>query len=86
MSRVGKRPVEIPSGVDVKLMGDTIAVKGPLGQLSSVCRGDHRIIATVQYEHRSVEIADGADRVEGVAYKGSDQSMATGHPADTREG
>jgi large subunit ribosomal protein L6 len=34
MSRVGKRPVEIPSGVDVKLKGDTISVKGPLGELS----------------------------------------------------
>jgi large subunit ribosomal protein L6 len=34
MSRVGKRPVEIPSGVDVKLKAEMIAVKGPLGELS----------------------------------------------------
>jgi large subunit ribosomal protein L6 len=34
MSRVGKKPVEIPSGVDVKLKGDIISVKGPLGELS----------------------------------------------------
>ena len=34
MSRVGKRPVEVPSGVDVKLTGDTVTVKGPLGELS----------------------------------------------------
>lgn len=35
MSRIGKKPVEIPGGVDVKLLGDnTIKVKGPKGELS----------------------------------------------------
>jgi len=33
MSRIGKRPVEIPSGVDVKLDGSNLAVKGPKGEL-----------------------------------------------------
>jgi large subunit ribosomal protein L6 len=34
MSRIGKSPVNIPSGVDVKLDSNTITVKGPKGQLS----------------------------------------------------
>ncbi|MBZ4658676.1 MAG: ribosomal protein [Desulfacinum sp.] len=34
MSRVGKNPVPIPKGVDVKLDGATITVKGPKGTLS----------------------------------------------------
>ncbi len=33
MSRVGKAPVPVPSGVDVKLDGQHCAVKGPKGQL-----------------------------------------------------
>ena len=33
MSRVGKRPVSIPSGVEVTVTGDRVAVKGPKGQL-----------------------------------------------------
>ncbi len=33
MSRIGKSPVNIPSGVDVKVDGGTIAVKGPKGEL-----------------------------------------------------
>lgn len=33
MSRIGKKPVEIPSGVDVKLLDNTIKVKGPKGEL-----------------------------------------------------
>ena len=34
MSRIGKKAVAIPSGVTVTLDGQTVAVKGPKGQLS----------------------------------------------------
>jgi large subunit ribosomal protein L6 len=34
MSRVGRKPVAIPSGVQVKIEGQEIHVKGPRGQLS----------------------------------------------------
>lgn len=34
MSRIGKKPVEIPSGVDVKFEGNTVRIKGPKGELS----------------------------------------------------
>lgn len=34
MSRIGKKPVAIPSGVDVSVHGATIKVKGPKGELS----------------------------------------------------
>ena len=33
MSRVGKKPLNIPSGVDVKLAGATLTVKGAKGEL-----------------------------------------------------
>ncbi len=33
MSRIGKRPVPIPAGVDVVIEGNTVTVKGPKGQL-----------------------------------------------------
>ena len=33
MSRIGKMPILIPSGVEVKLDGRRISVKGPLGEL-----------------------------------------------------
>ncbi|KUO49133.1 MAG: 50S ribosomal protein L6 [Desulfitibacter sp. BRH_c19] len=33
MSRIGKKPVDIPSGVDVKLVDNKITVKGPKGTL-----------------------------------------------------
>ena len=34
MSRIGKLPVPVPSGVDVAIDGQTVTVKGPKGQLS----------------------------------------------------
>jgi large subunit ribosomal protein L6 len=34
MSRVGKAPITLPSGVDVKVSGGTVQVKGPKGSLT----------------------------------------------------
>ncbi len=34
MSRVGQKPVEVPSGVDVNIAGNLITAKGKLGELS----------------------------------------------------
>lgn len=34
MSRIGKKPIEIPSGIEVKIVNDLISVKGPKGELS----------------------------------------------------
>ncbi len=33
MSRIGKKPIDIPRGVDVKFDGGTVRVKGPKGEL-----------------------------------------------------
>lgn len=35
MSRIGRMPVTIPQGVDVRMDGDYVRVKGPKGELSS---------------------------------------------------
>ena len=34
MSRIGRKPITIPAGVDVKVDGSTVTVKGPKGELS----------------------------------------------------
>ena len=34
MSRIGKQPIPVPSGVEVKIDGPTVSVKGPKGALS----------------------------------------------------
>ena len=37
MSRIGKKPIAVPAGVEVKIDGSHIAVKGPKGQLAYDC-------------------------------------------------
>ena len=38
MSRIGKKPVEIPQGVEIKIDGQVVTVKGPLGEETVVVR------------------------------------------------
>jgi large subunit ribosomal protein L6 len=52
MSRIGKQPVAVPSGVEVKCVDATVSVKGPKGQLAT------RLPAQIR-----VEIADGQIRL-----------------------
>ena len=40
MSRVGKRPVSVPSGVTANVEGQTVKMKGPKGQLQVVVHDD----------------------------------------------
>ncbi|MBM7069985.1 50S ribosomal protein L6 [Actibacterium sp. 188UL27-1] len=40
MSRIGKRPVDLPSGVEAKISGQTVEVKGPKGTRSFTATDD----------------------------------------------
>ena len=40
MSRVAKNPIVVPSGIEVTVAADKISVKGPLGTLTQVLKGD----------------------------------------------
>jgi large subunit ribosomal protein L6 len=52
MSRVGKQPVAVPAGVEVKVAGNEVVVKGPKGSLSQA------LVPEI-----SVEVAEGEVRV-----------------------
>jgi len=43
MSRIGKQPIPIPSGVDVTIAGPRVTVKGPKGTLEHTIVGDVKI-------------------------------------------
>lgn len=40
MSRIGKKPVSVPSGVIAQVAGQTVKVKGPKGELAFTCPDD----------------------------------------------
>ena len=59
MSRIGKQPVAIPSGVDISLSGRTLTVKGPKGTLTqevhpdiTVDIGDGEVVVTRPNDER----------------------------------
>ena len=43
MSRIGKNPITVPSGVNITLDGNRITVKGPKGELTRVIPADMQI-------------------------------------------
>jgi large subunit ribosomal protein L6 len=53
MSRIGKKPVTIPSGVTATVEGQTVKMKGPKGQLSFVVHDD----VEVKFENGVVKVA-----------------------------
>jgi len=44
MSRIGKKPVELPSGVEASVSGQTVTVKGPKGQRQFTASDDVAIV------------------------------------------
>ncbi len=40
MSRIGKKPITVPAGVEVKIDGATVTVKGPKGTLTNTFNAD----------------------------------------------
>jgi large subunit ribosomal protein L6 len=45
MSRIGRKPIPVPSGVDVSIDGQRVSVKGPKGELS------HTVAEPITVEH-----------------------------------
>lgn len=66
MSRIGKKPITIPSGVDVKADGRHVQVKGPLGMLARDFPGD--IEVSIADGH--IQIARGSDERDQRAIHG----------------
>lgn len=69
MSRIGKMPVPVPAGVEVKIEGTTVTVKGPQGQLSetyaeilTITHEDNEIIITRPDDERASRSLHGLTR------------------------
>jgi len=43
MSRIGKKPIQIPEGVEVKIEDNLISIKGPKGELSREIRPEVKV-------------------------------------------
>jgi large subunit ribosomal protein L6 len=71
MSRIGKKPIQIPTGVDVKVAGSIVSVKGPLGKLDwslssglGVSIANGQLLVNRSNEDRQVRALHGLTRAE----------------------
>ncbi|MDH4302589.1 MAG: 50S ribosomal protein L6 [Nitrospira sp.] len=71
MSRIGKKPITIPSGVEVKTVGSTVTVKGPLGKLDwavvpgvDVAIKDGQVLVGRSSDDRKLRALHGLTRAE----------------------
>ena len=69
MSRIGKLPIEIPQGVEVKLDGQTVIAKGPMGTETVTVRDeikvsvvDNKIILETTNDERKTNALHGLSR------------------------
>ncbi|MHA6624511.1 50S ribosomal protein L6 [Pseudonocardia sichuanensis] len=72
MSRIGKLPVTVPSGVDVAIDGRTVTVKGPKGTLS------HTVIEPITVERGddgSIVVNRPDDERKSKAYHGLSRTL-----------
>ena len=70
MSRIGRLPIPVPSGVDVAIDGQTVSVKGPKGSLS------HTVAAPIAVERSE-------DGLLQVTRPDDDEMIATPRPPRT---
>ncbi len=99
MSRIGNKPVVIPSGVTVTVEGNTVSVKGPKGELSQDFRPEVNVVVadgkvTVERtgEEKSVKALHGlyraliANMVQGVTggYKKTLEIVGVGYKAEKK--
>ncbi|MBX3302345.1 MAG: 50S ribosomal protein L6 [Nitrospira sp.] len=71
MSRIGKKPIAIPGGVEIKVAGSTVSVKGPLGKLDwslqdgvKVVVNNGQLVVDRASEDRKVRALHGLTRAE----------------------
>lgn len=71
MSRIGRLPVDIPSGVQVELNGSKVRVKGPKGELSRVFSS----LIDIKMEDNQLKIARNSDNSEERALHGTTRAV-----------
>ncbi len=71
MSRIGKKPIEIPEGVEVKVDGNSVTVKGPKGTLTQEFNPN----MTITVEGNEITVSRPNDQKENRAVHGLTRSL-----------
>ena len=71
LSRIGRKPITVPSGVEIKIEPELVTVKGPKGELSERISRD----MTVQQDGETLTVERPTDRGEHRALHGLTRSL-----------
>lgn len=82
MSRIGKLPITVPGGVDIKIDGQQVTVKGPKGELSLVVAEPIR----VALEDGQVQVTRPDDERESRALHGLTRTLINNDIIGVTEG
>jgi large subunit ribosomal protein L6 len=82
MSRIGKRPVTIPSGVTATVEGQTVKMKGPKGQLQFVAHND----VEVKFENGVIKVAPRVETNRAQAMYGTARAQVANLVAGVTKG
>ena len=82
MSRIGRLPVAIPSGVDIAIEGQTVKVKGPKGELQVIVTEP----ITVEKTEAGVEVKRPDDERESRSLHGLTRSLINNMVVGVTEG
>lgn len=82
MSRIGKKPIEIPSGVEVKIDGQKVTVKGPLGEESVTVRPE----IAVKVEENQIVVSRTVETKEANALFGLSRTLIANAVHGVKEG
>ena len=82
MSRIGKQPIPVPSGVEVKIDGSTVTVKGPKGELTQTFSEE----MTVKLEDGEITVTRPSDERTHRALHGLTRSLLANMVTGVSEG
>ena len=82
MSRIGKKPIAIPAGVDVKVADNKVTVKGPKGELTTSVNAD----ITVAVEGAEIIVTRPSDSKEHRAMHGLTRTLVANMVIGVTEG
>ena len=82
MSRIGKKPIDIPQGVEVKIDGQLVTAKGPLGEESINVRPEIK----VEIKDNQIVLTKAVDSKEADALYGLSRTLVANAVHGVKEG
>lgn len=82
MSRIGKNPIQVPNGVDVKIQNNLITVKGPKGELKWNFPGQMK----VALEDKQIVVTRPSEEKQDIALHGTTRSIIANMVTGTSDG